>query len=184
MNEKFFTGGVRKIQQNIAFNAINYRKFECSDVNICFCKLLTFLSEMLPKFAAVRKSFAIFMMTVYGILSIGVHLHAHYCCGNLTELSLYEPVKSCCAHDDHSEQDGPVFKNNCCDFDHYDLKIDETHAASYNDFVLPPVIIEELDASISVTGTSQKLHVRGVPANGPPSDTPLFIKHHALVLYA
>jgi hypothetical protein len=132
----------------------------------------------------LRKSFAIFMMAIYGVLSIGIHLHAHYCCGKFTELSLYEPVKSCCAHDDHSEQEGPAFTNNCCDFDHYDLKIDDSHAASYSHFVLPAVAVEEVQTPLPVTIVKGKVHVPGVPVNGPPSDIPLFIKHHALVLYA
>lgn len=124
------------------------------------------------------------MMAIYGVLSIGIHLHAHYCCGKLTELSLYEPVKSCCANDDHPEQDGPAIRNNCCDFKHYDLKIDDTHAASYCNLVLPAVSVVDVQVAFPAIVITEKTHVPSVPVNGPPSDIPLFIQHHALVLYA
>ncbi len=123
-------------------------------------------------------------MSVYGILSIGIHLHVHYCCGKVSDFSLYEPVKSCCAHDHESNDEGPSFNSNCCDFEHYDLTIDESHQASFMKLAFPRLISEKISTTDNVTEQAIAIHVPSLPTNGPPPDVPLFIKHQSLVLYA
>lgn len=124
------------------------------------------------------------MMSIYGILSVGIHIHAHYCCGKLSALDFFEPVKECCSHHEASNE-GLSFKKQCCDFEQYDFTIDESHQASTFKLVFPAAIVE--------TSTTSQLEVKAAIENkesfplsdtGPPQGVPLFIKHQSLVLYA
>ncbi len=77
----------------------------------------------------MRRHVAIFVMVVYGILSVGIHLHMHYCCGQLSDISIFD--HNACDH--HDENDGGCCKKStdCCRFEDITLKLDESHNATY-----------------------------------------------------
>lgn len=122
------------------------------------------------------------MMSVYGILSVGVSLHLHYCDGKISNYSFYEPVESCCDHDDDCG-DNAMIDNNCCSFADIDLKIDQEHEASFVRLAFPQFIAEKSYVVIQNEAVRQDF----IPVQdheGPPDAVPIYIRHQSLVFYA
>lgn len=137
----------------------------------------------------LKKVMSIFLMVLYGTVSIGIHLHAHYCGGELTDFNFFEPVKSCCDHscnndENSSDSQGATLNSNCCSFEEYDLSVDKNHQASYLSFDLPQALPTENPQLPKLDSVSVFSPIRFDWTNRPPPDIPLFIKYQSLVLYA
>lgn len=133
---------------------------------------------------ALKKSIVIVMMSIYGILSVGIHIHAHYCCGKLSTVDFFEPVKHCCSHNEKTHE-GISFQKDCCDFELYDFTIDQSHQGSTFQIVFPTLIVEKTMASFTLSDIkSSNKDTHPLSDTGPPITVPLFIKHQSLVLYA
>ena len=76
----------------------------------------------------MKRLLLIIMLGVYTLLSVGMQLHLHYCCGHLSDFH-FLPVEDC-SHDAESEDDHCCKKGNCCSFIHIDLKVDDSHQPS------------------------------------------------------
>ena len=122
------------------------------------------------------------MICIYGVLSVGVHLHLHYCCGKIKEVRLAEQSAGCCHQ--HGDDHRCGFAKDCCAWENVDLKIEDSHQAV---FFKVPLVAQEASFSMPdlmstdvVDNTPEwtRYHIR------PPSRVPLFIRYQSLVLYA
>lgn len=130
----------------------------------------------------MRRSIAITVSIIYGILSVGIHLHMHYCCGKLSDISLV--TNTACDHGSDNQSCGKK-SDHCCNFQDIALKIDDSHSASYFKIVLPAVEISSpgfkgADEVLSIIATNQ--HV--VYAHAPPADIPIYLSCCSLIFYA
>ncbi len=130
----------------------------------------------------VRKAAILIMMFVYGLLSIGIQLHLHYCCGKISTSEFFES-KKCCGQSE-KEHDCSV-THNCCRFEDVSFKIDESHTAST--FKLPTLKTEiqlslflpELPLESDHTDQCETIN-----QGAPPGKVPIYIAQHSLVFYA
>ena len=137
--------------------------------------------ELTTNFVVLKRWLNISVVVVYALLSIGLQIHLHYCCGKLSKFSLYEPVQGCTSHED----DGDCCLNtDCCQFGFINLKLDDEHqrpTESYASFV--PGVMESplLWESPDECPTSFN-HFRSDDDTGP--QLPRYLKFHSLILYA
>jgi hypothetical protein len=137
---------------------------------------------------ALKKTIAIIMMSIYGILSIGIHLNLHYCCGKIAAVDFINSDKcggvamdACCGH----SGDGASVSRRCCAFDEVSFKLDESHQAI---FFSVPLIKADFISNEPAKYNGEILVICGqghaVTDTGPPGDVPLFLRHQCLVFYA
>jgi len=124
------------------------------------------------------------MMALYGILSIGVHLHLHYCCEKIADIS-FTQSKACC-HEDHTGSgNADCISKHCCSFEDISFQLDQSHQATF--FKVPIVAAGEVSSAyisaVSVIDSEHSSHLL-IPGSDPPPGVPLFIRHQSLVLYA
>jgi hypothetical protein len=130
----------------------------------------------------VKKATAILMLCVYALLSLGIQLHLHYCCGHLSDFH-FLPVEHC-SHGTESEDDHCCKKGNCCSFIHIDLKVDDSHQPSETARFIPI----ETAPSIHFALQEQTKH-SGFPdfeseSHSPPPICRRYVLYRSLVLYA
>jgi hypothetical protein len=122
------------------------------------------------------------LLALYALLSLGVQLHLHYCCGQLSDMHFFSsPV---CHHSSEDKNDHCCQKTNCCSYVHIDLSIDDSHQPSENARFIP---FAELGKTEYVIPTSlSSIHAVDCfsERNIPPPDNKKFLLFHALVLYA
>jgi hypothetical protein len=131
----------------------------------------------------MRKSLAIIIMSIYGVLSIGIHLHLHYCCGKLSDISIFSS-KQCNHQEDHDDTCCKK-SSNCCQFQDVSLKLDESHNSSSFSFnILQPISDQVFNYAFVKQLIFEDLNRELPKAHAPPAAVPIFIQHHSLVLYA
>lgn len=131
----------------------------------------------------MRRHLAIFIMVVYGVLSVGIHLHMHYCCGQLADISIFD--HDACNH--HEENSGECCKKStgCCSFEDITLKLNDSHNATYfKIFVSGPAEMVPVEPFQPIAISSQNDHQIYADAPNIPLGIPIYLKHHSLVLYA
>jgi hypothetical protein len=132
----------------------------------------------------MRRSAAIIVMIIYGVLSIGVHMHLHYCCGKLSDISFI--TAQGCDHENESESESCCKKSDhCCSYADISLKLDESHSGSYFKIVLPTLAIEStgwvFTENTFTPFKKQSFHPR---QHAPPADVPIYLSGCSLLFYA
>lgn len=84
----------------------------------------------------MKRSIAVIVVALYGLLSIGVHVHLHYCCGKLSGLHLVSGADGCCGSESH---EGCSVEHACCSYEEIDLSIQEDHYRSFFQLTIPQV---------------------------------------------
>jgi hypothetical protein len=121
------------------------------------------------------------MVGCYLLLSAGIQLHVHYCCGEVSDVHL--SAEQSCNHgadDDHN----CCKKGSCCSYIHLDLTIDDSHqpseTASFTpvDCISPTIEHERLQ----VFSTSAYTLLRCEDASPPIAKR--FLLFHSMILYA
>jgi hypothetical protein len=122
------------------------------------------------------------MLSVYTLLTVGMQLHLHHCCGELSDLHFFASKE--CLQEPEGEDDHCCKKGNCCSFIHIDLKIDDSHQPSEPERFAPPVICEPTRciAPIIIEETCQSASIS--EDHSPPLNSKRYLLFHSLVLYA
>lgn len=47
----------------------------------------------------MKKQLAIVLAMLYTLLTVGINVSLHYCCGDIASVSFYSPATSCCGDD-------------------------------------------------------------------------------------
>jgi len=130
----------------------------------------------------VKKFGGIAIVCVYFLLTLGMQLHFHYCCGELADLHLFSSAH--CGHNEQQDEDHCCKKSNCCSFIHLDLKVDDSHQPSEN-FRLLPIDVAQPIACYS-TSEPSVISRPGFTSvsHSPPPISKRYVLYQALVLYA
>jgi hypothetical protein len=121
--------------------------------------------------------------TVYALLSIGVHIHLHYCGSNLKHFSLLQQEHSCCPHEHNHDAD--EVHSSCCSDENYSFQTDDEHTGSF--FHFNSEIVEEnhhvktIYSVLSLTAASPVFMQENRP---PPLSRPAYILFQSPILYA
>jgi len=129
----------------------------------------------------VKKSIAMIVMMIYGLLSVGIQLHLHYCCGKLSDVAFFHSYDGCADEDCGSCNLG----KKCCQFEDVSFKIDDSHSSSHFALSLPKPglpsyqlnfsLPQHKETSVSFFAKNKKEARRKVP---------IFISQQALIYYA
>ena len=130
----------------------------------------------------MKKFLAIAILSVYALLSVGVQMHLHYCCGKLADIHLFSDND--CSHHDDSHQDSCAHKSDCCSFIDINLKVDDSHELTSSILINTPQIADLSGDHIEVISTLS--NASSTPISDPtnPPDLRRYLLFHALVLYA
>jgi hypothetical protein len=130
----------------------------------------------------MKKFLAIAMFSVYTLLSVGVQMHLHYCCGKLADIHLFSDND--CSHHDDNQQDSCALKSDCCSFIDINLKVDDSHEQTSPIHFSSPPIVHVLPEAIEVFASLND--ATAAPISDPinPPDLRRYLLFHALVLYA
>lgn len=123
------------------------------------------------------------MLSVYGILSIGVQLHLHYCCGELADVNIFSSQN--CTSQESDDQNCCHMTSNCCTYENLSFKLDDSHNPTYFKLPLLPTT-QDLTFEIprhEFVSLSQNVNL-SFEVHYPPTDRALFLLNHALILYA
>lgn len=133
----------------------------------------------------VRKYLVIFITMVYTTLSVGIHLHLHYCCGKLADIHLTNATHNCCDTSEHNHGDCSL-NNHCCSDENIKVSIDDKHQPSQfkinfasallvkTEPELFPIAVAELSGYIAFFGAN----------NDPPQKLPVYLMQQSLLFYA
>lgn len=133
----------------------------------------------------MRKFVLISIALVYTLLSLGVNLQLHYCCGKLADVQLVGAKSDCCESAE-SEDHGCTLNHKCCTNEDVKILIEDEHQPSqfkvvFNSFAaisLPHIVAEFPISAIS----KQKI---SFGANSdPPDQLPIYLMQQSLLLYA
>ncbi|MCC6601168.1 MAG: hypothetical protein IT223_10905 [Crocinitomicaceae bacterium] len=130
----------------------------------------------------MRKWMAIGMMAIYGIMSIGVHLHLHYCCDKLEDIGFLSAVANCC----EAEQDDQCnISPSCCANEKLDFQLDDEQRLTsalriFQKFIPAKVPHFEFSGVERVLQNHPDV-LLNVP---PPRNIPIYTLNCSLVLYA
>ena len=127
----------------------------------------------------MKRSIAIFVIALYGILSIGVHIHLHYCCGKLAGMELVSKQSGCCSSE---ETEGCTLSHNCCSYTQLDFALEDDHYSSSFHFLIPFSKEEILISAQPIAAIEQEINTTN------PLDLAvkrrLFLEHSCLIYYA
>ena len=122
------------------------------------------------------------VLSAYTLLSVGMQLHLHYCCGELSDFHFLP--SDTCDHSSEKDDDQCCKKGNCCSFIHIDLKVDDSHQPSETARFSPIEIAESSDYSVPckamLTGITDLITER----HSPPPIGRRYVLYQSLVLYA
>ena len=121
-------------------------------------------------------------MIVYGLLSVGIQLHLHYCCGKISKVQFFEPVK-CCGESE--KEDACSVSQNCCRYEEVSFKIDDTH--TFSTFKLPLLSSDfppiALAPGLNVE-SDQSDPIERKKQGAPPGKVPIYLAQQSLLYYA
>lgn len=126
----------------------------------------------------VKKYIAIVLGIFYGVFSVGLHLHMHYCCGNLAEMHISNAAPDPCCHWGEEEAG---FHKNCCSTDVFNFTLEDEHYSSGFQLYWFPVstVVPNFSLAEAPSASSSWLD-----SQAPPSKRRRFLEHCSLVFYA
>jgi hypothetical protein len=130
----------------------------------------------------VKRAAIIAMLSIYALLSLGVQLHLHYCCGELSDFHFF--ASKDCKQTPSDHEDHCCKKGNCCSFIHIDLKVDDSHQPSETARFIPIEIAQSLDYSLSCMATLNGHTGFITESHSPPPISRRYVLYRSLVLYA
>ena len=127
----------------------------------------------------MKKSITILVVALYGVLSIGVHIHLHYCCGKLSGMELISEPNACCSNE---ENPGCSVSHQCCTFTLLDFSIEDEHYSSSFQYLIP---LPKEDFLPSVSFLAEvKNDVNPIAPDDYGLKRKLFLEHSSLIYYA
>lgn len=121
-------------------------------------------------------------MSVYFLLTLGMQLHMHYCCGELADLHLFSAEQGCEGH--ANDEDHCCKKGNCCSFFEIDLSVDDSHQPSeqarYTPFETARQLAYSAPKQISLLEPLDFCS----ESHSPPPISRRFVLYSSLVFYA
>lgn len=132
----------------------------------------------------MKKGLLITLAAFYLLATVGIHLHIHYCCGKVADVSIFGEHDACCKG--HDEATSCNVHNKCCSFSEIDFKVDEAHVVPSFAFTdVPAVVSATPHIVVSFTQQDWTKQPTLLPrSQAPPDDTPAFIRFRSLILYA
>jgi hypothetical protein len=130
----------------------------------------------------MKKWLSIVLVSCYLLITLGVQLHLHYCCGELSDIHLFNR-HSCDHQQDNS--DPCCKKSNCCSYVYLDFKVDDSHQptasteAQLQQLAIMPVLSTP-QASIVRCEQTYSLQADA----SPPPIGHRYVLFHSLILYA
>jgi len=123
------------------------------------------------------------ILSVYVLLTAGVQLHLHYCCGHLSDFHFQ--ATNDCEHGNDEEHEGDCCgKQHCCSFIHIDLKVDESHQPSELARFIPILFLEP-NVPLPAMDVCANSNIIDFSENdSPPPNSKRYLLFHSLVLYA
>ena len=125
----------------------------------------------------------IMILGVYTILSVGVQLHLHYCCGHLSDFH-FIPIEHCDHHETSEHSEPCCEKENCCAFLHIDLKVHDSHQPSETASFIPFEAVDSFPISSPRDIAEFPSHSVAANLDFSPPDNRRYLLFHSLVLYA
>jgi len=130
----------------------------------------------------MKKWLSIVLVSCYLLISMGVQLHLHYCCGELSDVHFFN--HHACNHSGE-DADHCCKKNNCCSYVHLDFSVEDSHQAASQ--TAPQHFKIELEeplfaAQAPITGSVQSPSPEADAS--PPPLSRRFVLFHSLILYA
>ena len=133
-------------------------------------------------FVIVKRVAAIAMLCVYFLLTVGMQLHIHYCCGELSDFHLLTTEQ--CTHNDEGSEDHCCKKENCCSFIHIDLRVEDSHQPSEIARFIPFVFSDPIVYFPSNAVNNDSSRIEFVQNDSPPPNSKRYLLFGSLVLYA
>ena len=130
----------------------------------------------------MKRLILIAVLGAYTLLSVGMQLHLHSCCGKLSDFHFLSANH--CDHSSESDNDHCCKKDNCCSFIHIDLKVDDSHQPSETARFTPIEIAESFDYSLASIAMLTGLKGFITESYSPPPLSRRYVLYRALVLYA
>jgi len=130
----------------------------------------------------VKKIWVIAIMCVYFLLTLGMQLHLHYCCGELSDLHLFSAEQGCDSN--ANEDDHCCKKGSCCTFFEIDLSVDDSHQPSEQARYTPFEIAQPFVYRYATHNSLPRLEGFKSESHSPPPISRRFMLYGSLVLYA
>lgn len=130
----------------------------------------------------MKRFLLIAVLSVYTLLTVGMQLHLHYCCGELSDLHFFASKE--CHQEPEGEEDHCCKKGNCCSFIHIDLKVDDSHQPSETARFTPLEIAQSFDYSLPSTDVLTSIKGFIKESHSAPPISRRYVLYRALVLYA
>lgn len=130
-------------------------------------------------FSVLKKILVISASLIYLLLTSGISIHLHYCCGKLAEVGVISLNKKCCSHEDDKSC---CLQKNCCKFEEVKIKLDDVHRIP-KVVELSPVIAEiGFQSTVSIAPVLADDHFNSVYDHDPPP-IQFYKMNCSLVLY-
>ncbi|MFN0031908.1 MAG: HYC_CC_PP family protein [Flavobacteriales bacterium] len=130
----------------------------------------------------MKKLAVILLTAMYTVLAAGIHLHLHYCCGKLTDISLNDDGKNC-RGDEQGQNNACSIYALCCATDEVHYALEDEHCGSVFQLIAESGPSVQLSPISSFTAIENAAPVYA--GNGsPPARGRLFVMHSSLMLYA
>lgn len=124
---------------------------------------------------------AISLLSMYVLLTVGVHVHMHYCCGQLTRVCVAANYDPCCRTAAHKESN--TVAKNCCSDNLLDLIIKDEHCISYFKYVSGEAVVNE-ESVVPLLTVLSKSPAIAVHPTAQKQKLRLFLQHSSLIYYA
>ena len=130
----------------------------------------------------MKRILLITMLCVYTVISVGIQIHLHYCCGKLSDFHFFPTTT--CDHSSGEDNDHCCKKNNCCSFLHIDLGIDDSHQPSESSRLLTCEVSQTHIPCYEQTHAPILIHRFHKPDSSAPPNYPRYLLFRSLVYYA
>jgi len=120
---------------------------------------------------------------MYALLSIGVHVHLHYCGAKLKHFSLLNEEHSCCPHEHEHGMD--EVHGSCCSDENFNFQTDEAHTGTFfffnSELAEISLIVQPIFDALSQVETLPSQFAESRP---PPLVKPAYILFQSPIYYA
>lgn len=128
----------------------------------------------------MKKAVAIAIGMIYLLLTAGVQIHKHYCCGKLKEISFTGTPDLCCTADEGTCS----FSHKCCDIKEFNLKIVDEHRNPHIDVLKTGSVgIIKFPSLPVINVFSIEEPVVFCDDHAPPVQRDLYELHCSLIVY-
>jgi hypothetical protein len=119
---------------------------------------------------------------MYGMLSLGLSVHLHYCCGKLKSFSINEEAVACC---EPGKTEGCTLNTSCCSSEEFRIAIEDEHQPTINGLDLKKLTPGDIFYQSSEAHNQKELCSLNPPVRGSPSFTEVssYIKYCRLTYY-